>query len=175
MGIIIIMNRCLQLVSPPAFNVMLYGCRKVFILQVKKYLYIDFWISSIGLHYTCLSLRAHLKLTLNTAHLFVKLSKVPIKQFSTTGCRLTTYMLYLVVLCPRYIKIKYVPQQRYYDTSFKVWSDPKTMPAKLAGYILTYAFPHHEDKYHELFNTSNILSFLCCLQWKNKVRCHITG
>jgi len=55
---------------------------------------------------------------------------------------------YLVVQRPRYIKIKYVPQQ-----SFKVWSDPeKTMPAKMSGCILTYAFPHHEDKYHELFN-----------------------
>ena len=153
MVINIIMNRCLKLVSPPAFNIMLYGWWKVFILQVKKYHYIDFWISSIGLHYTCLSLRAHLKLTLNTAHLFVELTKVPIKQFSTTGCRFTRNMLHLVVLCPRYIKIKYVPQQCYYDTSFKVWSDPKTtMPAKMAGCILTYAFPHHEDKYHELFN-----------------------
>jgi len=104
MVIIIIMNRCLKLVSPSAFNVMLYGRWKVFILQVKKYHYIDFWISSKGLHYTWLSLTAHLNPTLNTAHLFVKLSKVPIKQSSTTGCRLKTNMLHLVVLWPRYIK-----------------------------------------------------------------------
>jgi len=83
-------------------------------------------------------------------------------------------MLHLFVLRPRYIKIKYVPQQRYYDTSFNVWCDPKTTkPAKMYGCILTPAFPHHEDEYHELFNIQNILSFLCCLQW-NKVRCHIT-
>jgi hypothetical protein len=80
----------------------------------------------------------------------------------------------MFVLYPRYIKIIYVPQQRYYDTSFKVWSDPKTtMPAKMAGSILTYAFPHHEHKYHELSNILNILSFLCCLQWKKKVRYNI--
>lgn len=149
--IIIIMNSCLKPVSPPAFNVMLYGCWKVFILQVNKY-YVDFWISIIGLHYTCLSLTVNLKLTLYTAHLFVKLSKVPIKQFSTIGCRLTINTLYLVVLHPRYTKIKYVPQKCHYDSSFKVWSDPKTMPTKMAGCILIYAFPHHEDKYHELFN-----------------------
>jgi hypothetical protein len=47
-------------------------------------------------------------------------------------------MLHLVVLCPRYIKIKYVPQQRYYDTSFKVWSDPiTTMPVKRAAFSHT--------------------------------------
>jgi len=143
---------------------------------VQKYHYIDIWTSSIGLHYTCLILRAYLMLPLNIAHLFVKLSKVLNKQFSTTGCRHTTNMLHMVVLCPRYMKIIYVPQQCYYDTSFKVWSDPKTtMPAKMAGCILTYTFPHHEDKYHELSNIQNIVSFLRCLQWKNKVRCHITG
>jgi hypothetical protein len=92
-------------------------------------------------------------LPLNIANLFVELSKVLNKQFSTTGCRHTTNVLHMVVLHPRHIKTIYVPQQRYYDTSFKVWSDPKTtMPAKMAGCILTYAFPHHENKYHELSN-----------------------